>query len=56
MTRERLLLPLFTELPVRDRLKILYWSQTKAYEGVKRSAEVSFLLFDGTKMFRSDAL
>src|SRR5215217_3827536 len=33
----------------RDCLKILYWTQTKAYETVKRSAEGPFMPFDGTK-------
>src|SRR5215217_1523143 len=33
----------------RDCLKILYWTQTKAYEAVKRSTEGPFMPFDGTK-------
>src|SRR5215207_8706504 len=37
------------KVQLRACLKILYWLQTKAYEAVKRSAGVLFLLFDGTK-------
>ena len=33
----------------RACLKSLYWTQTEAYEAVKRSAQGSFMPFDGAK-------